>query len=56
MTLYDALLNFRDLYEARLTSSSRRISDPIATDWQRVSNEYDLYYEAIALGLSLIHI
>lgn len=50
MTLYEALENFRDLYELRLSDSSRRISDPIATDWQRISNEFDLYYEAIALG------
>lgn len=50
MTLYEGLENFRDLYNTRLSDSSRRISDPIATDWQRISNEYDLYYEAIALG------
>lgn len=50
MTLYEGLENFRDLYESRLSDSSRRISDPIATDWQRISNEFDLYYEAIALG------
>lgn len=50
MTLYDALLEFQDLYLTRLSDSSRRISDPIATDWQKISNEYNLYYQAIAGG------
>lgn len=50
MTLYEALFQFQDLYLARLADSSRRISDPIATDWQKICNEYDLYFQAIAEG------
>lgn len=50
MTLYEALFDYQDLYLTRLTDSSRRISDPIATDWQKISNEYDLYFQAVGQG------
>lgn len=51
MTLYEALDEFQTRYLSVLSSSSRRVSDPIATDWQKISNEYNLYFQAVGQGL-----
>lgn len=50
MTLYEGLYEFQDLYLTRLEDSSRRVTDPIATDWQKICNEYDLYLQASGQG------
>lgn len=50
MTLYEGLFEFQDLYLTRLEDSSRRVTDPIATDWQKICNEYDLYLQASGQG------
>lgn len=52
MTLYEGLLNFQTQYLNRLSDSSRRVTDPIATDWQKIVNEYSLYSEAVDRGLA----
>lgn len=50
MTLYEGLQAFQDLYLDLLATGERRTSDPIDTLWQKINNEWDLYYLALSEG------
>lgn len=51
--LYDVLVNAEQLYLTALSNSSKRVIEPLQTDWVQLNMEYNLYHLAIEGGDSV---